>query len=145
MSHARVEFSFPGRIEEIGPAADRILDALAAGDDIPFVVAIREALTNAVVHGCRGNAECQILCTTEIDGNDVLVTIKDPGEGFDFAHVADPTTAEGIMKFNGRGLLLIREGTDEVRFTDGGATIQLRKRHEVPSSDESPHLDEARS
>ena len=130
----RLEFSFPGRIDEIGPAANRILEALDAADDIPFLIALREALTNAVVHGCQGNPQAKIVCTAEANHRDMVVTIKDPGPGFDHAQVADPTTEEGILKFNGRGLLLIRQGTDEMIFTDGGSTIQLRKHR----PDESP-------
>ena len=128
MPVARVEFSIPGRIEEIGPASDRILDALEATDEIGFLVAIREALTNAVVHGCRADGGGKIVCLVEKNDHNMLVTIKDPGRGFDYEHVADPTTKEGILKFNGRGLLLIRNGTDEMSFADGGATIRLRKR-----------------
>src|SRR3974390_456377 len=121
----------PARIEEIGPASQRILEVLGVPDDIDFLVAVREALANAVLHGCKANAALSVVCTAEEDNDDLLVTIRDPGAGFDHLHGADPTTKEGIVKFSGRGLLLIRHGADEVTFSNGGATIQIRKSRKV--------------
>jgi serine/threonine-protein kinase RsbW len=49
--------------------------------------------------------------------------VADQGDGFDPAIVPDPTLPERLEEEDGRGLFLIRQLVDEVRFNDRGNAI----------------------
>jgi anti-sigma regulatory factor (Ser/Thr protein kinase) len=125
------EFSIPAEIRQIVPASERVLALLNDEKDYDFIMAIQEALSNAIVHGCKGDASKSVRCSAEQDGQNMLVTISDPGPGFDFANPPDPTVGENVTEFNGRGLLMIRNIVDEVSFENGSATIRMRKSRPV--------------
>ena len=52
-------------------------------------------------------------------------TITDEGSGFDYAALVNPTTEGFIDKPHGRGIFLIRQIFDEVKFNDSGNSISL--------------------
>jgi serine/threonine-protein kinase RsbW len=57
--------------------------------------------------------------------------VRDEGEGFDAAQVADPLSPENILKPSGRGIFIIRHLMDEVqieRRPNGGTEICMTKR-----------------
>lgn len=92
-------------------------------------LALQEAVANAIRHGCRGDATQQLQCTVNIDGaGEVMITVRDPGPGFDPACVADPLAPENILKPSGRGIYLINGLMDEVEFADGGRQLTMRKK-----------------
>ena len=57
----------------------------------------------------------------------VQQAIKDQGEGFDHAAVADPTKGKNLMHSSGRGIYLMRGIMDEVTYGDGGKSVELKK------------------
>jgi serine/threonine-protein kinase RsbW len=125
-----VELKLPSRIEAIGEAAAAVTDAarrLGFAEDALFGVdlAVREAVTNAVLHGNRQDES--VSFEVGVTGNDtgVTVTVRDYGTGFDPSRVADPTEGENILKANGRGILFMRTFMDEVTWEhpEGGGTL----------------------
>ena len=54
--------------------------------------------------------------------------IRDPGEGFDPASIPSPILGENIFESHGRGIFLINELMDEVRYERGGTEIHMIKR-----------------
>ena len=92
-------------------------------------IAIREAIANAVIHGNHENRKKQVhvACRCRMDG-EVLVTVRDEGEGFDRGAVPDPTEAPRLFLTHGRGLHLIRALMDEVTFEENGRVVRMRKR-----------------
>jgi serine/threonine-protein kinase RsbW len=67
-------------------------------------IAISEALANAVIHGNRENVDKQVdvICRCGMDG-EVLIIVRDEGEGFDASAVPDPTGPERLFMSSGRG------------------------------------------
>jgi serine/threonine-protein kinase RsbW len=96
-------------------------------------IAIYEALANAVIHGNRENLEKQVhvVCRCNMDG-EVLITVRDEGEGFDSRAVPDPTEAQRLLLPHGRGLHLMRAFMDEVSFEENGTVVLMRKRRKNP-------------
>src|SRR5579863_655785 len=94
-------------------------------------IAINEALANAVIHGNHGNQEKQVhvACRCSMDG-EVLVSVRDEGEGFDSRVVPDPTEAQRLLLPHGRGLHLMKALMDEVMFEENGTVVRMRKRME---------------
>lgn len=128
------QFSIPSAIDAIGPAVDRIIEAIKNAGCLPansadMEVAAFEALANAVIHGNREDAAKQVHITCRCQlGHDVAIIVRDEGRGFDPGHVPDPTTAENVESEHGRGILLMRAFMDDVRYEAGGTEVHLRKK-----------------
>jgi anti-sigma regulatory factor (Ser/Thr protein kinase) len=100
----------------------------AEGNEFKVELALREALANAIVHGCDNDphkkVECCVACT---ESSDIMIVVRDPGEGFLPSAVPDPLAAENIHSTHGRGIYLINQLMDEVSFDRNGAEIRMRK------------------
>ena len=92
-------------------------------------IAIFEALANAVIHGNHENTDknVDVICRCSLDG-EVLIIVRDEGEGFDGSAVPDPTEPERLFLTSGRGLHLMRALMDEVSFEENGTVVRMRKR-----------------
>jgi serine/threonine-protein kinase RsbW len=90
-----------------------------------MLVAITEAVTNAIYHGNK--ADPGKLITVGYKHNDHLLafTITDEGKGFDFYNLPDPTAPENIEKECGRGIFLMKHLTDQLIFSDNGRVVEL--------------------
>jgi anti-sigma regulatory factor (Ser/Thr protein kinase) len=100
----------------------------AEGNEFQIELALREALANAIVHGCNNDpskkVECCVACT---ESSDVVILVRDPGEGFIPSAVPNPLAAENIHSTHGRGIYLINQLMDEVSFEHNCAEIRMRK------------------
>ena len=99
-------------------------------DDIMAVeLALQEAVANAIRHGCRGDSSQQLQCAVSFgETGDVVITVRDPGPGFDPAKVANPLDPANLLKSSGRGIFLINGLMDEVKYGDGGRELQMTKK-----------------
>ncbi len=104
-----------------------------------FVLAVREAVANAVKHGCALDQARGVEIAFERRNNDAEIRVKDEGGGFDLEALPDPLSPENLLRPSGRGILLMRAYADEVAFDfSGGTRVLLRKslRGERLGSDE---------
>jgi len=70
--------------------------AEAKGFDIEL--ALREALANAVLHGCKSDPGKRVECTVACEeGGGILIIVRDPGTGFDPLSVQSPLVGENIL------------------------------------------------
>jgi anti-sigma regulatory factor (Ser/Thr protein kinase) len=91
-------------------------------------LALQEALSNAVRHGCQGDPSKHIQCVLTFNTDqEIVIVVRDPGSGFNPAAVADPLAGDNVFKTSGRGVFLINQLMDEVAFRDGGREVQMRK------------------
>lgn len=135
MTEQTTELSFPSRVEAIAEAAEAATEAARrAGfaDDALFGIdmAVREAATNAVLHGNRKDETKTFEVGVGAVGNTFVVTVRDRGEGFDPASVPDPTDPQNLLKASGRGILFMRTFMDEVTWEshpDGGTVVRMTK------------------
>ncbi|MGC1500108.1 MAG: ATP-binding protein [Terriglobales bacterium] len=101
----------------------------ATGREDDIELALTEALANAVVHGAGSDptkiVECDVACDQQ---RGMLIVVRDPGPGFDPAKIDDPCKAENIYSHHGRGIFLINQLMDEVRFHKNGTEIHMMKR-----------------
>jgi anti-sigma regulatory factor (Ser/Thr protein kinase) len=99
-------------------------------DDVMAVeLALQEAVANAIRHGCGGDRTKKLQCSVACDeSGEVVITVRDPGTGFDHTTVANPLHPENILKPSGRGIFLINGLMDDVQFADGGREVQMRKK-----------------
>ena len=139
---SRLEFSFPAELKYVSPAAGFISRIAREHGFHPQVwaenlpLALGEALTNAVEHGCMGDASLSVHVQLRVDHEVLKVRIEDEGEGFDCDAVPDPLGEEGLLLGSGRGMLILRELVDRVVFENDGRVVQLYVRR-LPPADSS--------
>ena len=133
-----VEMCLPNRAEFVA-VARLAVSAIASRmnfdvDDIEDIkVALGEAYTNAIQHGCPSSACTEMItlrCDLEEDA--LIITVHDPGDGF------DPSTATRqhrhgavMLTERGMGMLLIESLMDEVTFcsdAETGTQVRMVKR-----------------
>ena len=105
------------------------LQRLRIDESIQFDVrlAIEEALRNAIQHGHRHGKKLPIAVSYEVDKDRIEIEVEDRGEGFDLKKIADPRTRENLMKEGGRGVFLIFELMDKVRYNKKGNRVKMTK------------------
>lgn len=94
-------------------------------------LAVREAIANAIKHGNRLAPDKQVEIDLALDGQELVVRVRDQGEGFDPRELADPLASENRLRPDGRGILYMRQFMDEIeyQFRPGeGTEVILRKR-----------------
>jgi serine/threonine-protein kinase RsbW len=101
----------------------------ASGREDDIELALTEALANAVVHGAHNDPskviECDVACDEQ---HGILIVVRDPGNGFDPSKIADPCHGENIYSNHGRGIYLINQLMDEVKFHKNGTEIHMLKK-----------------
>ena len=102
---------------------------VANGKEFQIELALNEALANAVVHGCKKDPTKLVECIVMADEHHgLLIVVRDPGPGFDPANIPNPIVGENVYANHGRGIFLINQLMDEVRFERNGAEIHMRKK-----------------
>ena len=101
----------------------------AAGKEMEIETALREALANAIKHGCNNDTSKQVQCCVACDeSRGMLIMVRDPGKGFDPAAIHSPVVGENVYSEHGRGIYLINELMDQVDIRRGGTEIVMQKR-----------------
>ncbi len=128
-----LKLTIPGEVQAIDPVVEKIMWVVnrigcAVGKEFEVETALREALANAVVHGCGENPRKQVQflvsCNPE---KGVTIVVRDPGGGFDPKKVPSPVEGDRLYSVHGRGIYLINQLMDDVRFEKGGSEIHMRK------------------
>lgn len=86
-------------------------------------VALSEALANAIIYGNCLDLAKFVDVRVEVTRETLAVHVCDEGDGFDPTSIPDPTQPDAIERPSGRGLFLIRQLVDEVRFNEKGNSI----------------------
>jgi serine/threonine-protein kinase RsbW len=103
-----------------------------------FMLAVGEAIDNAVIHGNKFTASKFIEVEFILEPNKITFTVSDEGDGFDYqkhmkvpmSEYDAPKLIEKTMKYGspgGLGLSLIRKCLNEVVFTPPGNKMTFIK------------------
>ncbi len=86
---------------------------------------LSEAVTNGIVHGNKLNADKNVEVEADVstEENQIIFTVTDQGEGFDFKKRTNPLSEENLLKTGGRGLFIIEEMADKVQYEDEGRKV----------------------
>lgn len=90
-----------------------------------MLVAVTEAVNNAIQHGNKYDPEKMVHITYEIETDQVSFVIKDEGTGFDYMNLPDPTDPENLEKPTGRGVFLMKHLADQIIFSENGRVVEL--------------------
>jgi len=114
-------------------------------------MAFGEALVNAMAHGNLGIPKQEssakllelarerqagksigkkVFVSFEINGEKVVVKIRDEGDGFKSEDVPDPTADANLMGQTGRGVFLMKKFFDSVAYNEKGNEVTMIKNKE---------------
>jgi CheY-like chemotaxis protein len=154
-------FFFPARIDDAARFVAEILGVLGEEFDSNLVqAAVHEAIVNAIVYGVlrippptggrdldqlMGTIRAQektldpsvgvsvSVCSDLIHPREVLVTVRDPGPGFDWREwlrtnrkAVSPSTSWSNIPVHGRGLVIMQGGTKQLSWNESGNEVTLR-------------------
>lgn len=130
----------PAAISTVTEGVERMLQEKGWPEDdvIRVELAVREALANAIRHGCANDPSKQVqCCVTYEPPGEIVIVIRDPGPGFEVEAIPDPMDPVNMFRSSGRGVYLINQLMDNVGFREGGREVEMRKRRDEAADDGS--------
>ena len=130
----QLKLTIPANVKEIAPVLEKVMWVLgeikcAEGKEFEIELSLQEALANAIVHGCKEDPRKEVEFVVACDENKVmLIVVRDPGEGFDPTKIPSPLVGQCLYSEHGRGVFLINQLMEDVRFERGGTEIHMRTR-----------------
>ena len=128
------EFLIPTDLSEVQKASSKVLaylKPLDLGEPNLFDIrlCLEEALINAMKYGNRLQKDLKVRLVVEVEpGSELRFTVEDKGPGFDVKNIEDCTRKENLLKNRGRGVYLIHQLMDDVKFNAKGNAVQMIKR-----------------
>lgn len=90
-----------------------------------MLIAVTEAVNNAITHGNKNDPEKFVRIGFESDENKLIFSVMDEGPGFDYQSLPDPTDPANIDKISGRGVFLMSNLADSIKFEQNGSKVLL--------------------
>ncbi|MCO6462082.1 MAG: ATP-binding protein [Saprospiraceae bacterium] len=90
-----------------------------------ILISLTEAVNNAIIHGNRIDESKEVILQTFLEKDKLTVCVKDEGPGFEVTKVPDPCRKENIEKPGGRGVLIMKSLSDDIRFKNNGSCVEL--------------------
>ena len=131
----KIEFEIPSLISLMHSILDYLMKRVEKSgvvnlENSNLFVALDEAFVNAVKHGNKFDSTKLVRIAAEVSTKEARFTIEDEGEGFNVAAIPDPTDTENLFKTSGRGVLIIHNVMDEVRYNERGNRLEMIKKSE---------------
>ncbi len=132
----KIEFELPSAISPMHSILNYLLERVAkmgviCPEKSNVFVALDEAFVNAVKHGNRFDHEKIVRITAEVSPREARFTVEDEGDGFDVTQIPDPLDPSNLFKTSGRGVLLMYNIMDEVKYNERGNQLTLVKKPEL--------------
>lgn len=86
---------------------------------------LREALNNAVLHGCRCNPSKSVSCVLRFRRGRLTIAVRDDGFGFDWQTAMEQ--GPDLDACSGRGMLIYEHYADRIRFGRQGNSVVMVK------------------
>ena len=90
-----------------------------------ILISLTEAVNNAIVHGNKHDKEKLVKVSLSRRQNVLAFVVSDEGNGFNPSSIPDPTAKENLECCGGRGVFLMRELADEVKFHNNGSMVEI--------------------
>jgi CheY-like chemotaxis protein len=131
--HEKIEFELPSDLSLMNGVLhylhERVVQlGIVNPERSNLFIALDEAFVNAVKHGNKYDPGKLVRITADLSAREARFTIEDEGEGFAVNQIPDPCDPANLFKTSGRGVLLIYNIMDEVRYNERGNRLTMIKR-----------------
>jgi serine/threonine-protein kinase RsbW len=122
--------SKPGNVSKVEKFVDQLVNKYKIGPDkqCNILISLTEAVTNAIIHGNRKDEDKVVQVRHRRQKDCLSVRVSDEGNGFDFKKLPDPTSPEHILEEGGRGVFLMHQLADDIRYFNNGSTVEMQFR-----------------
>lgn len=119
--------SHPKNIAEVEPFVFSIVRTFDIREELygNMLITLTEAVSNAILHGNGALPSKKVHISTKYVASKICFTIEDEGQGFNPEVLPDPTAPENLLNIGGRGVFLMRQLSDQVRFLENGKVVEL--------------------
>lgn len=114
-------------LEEIVEGAQRFSELVFEDEEVAhrFVLAVSEAVANAIEHGNAADPEKKIVVEFRVREERVEAAVADQGRGFDPSAIENPLEERNLLRTHGRGLHIIRQVVDELTYESEGRCVRM--------------------
>ncbi|MEM8582897.1 MAG: ATP-binding protein [Bacteroidota bacterium] len=121
-------YSDPNNIAQVEKLVEDISSKYHLDQDTRdnLLISLTEAVNNAIIHGNNSEPSKKVSIQLRCTKARLAVKVQDQGQGFDFKQLPDPTAPENICSCGGRGVYLMNQLCDEMSYSNGGSTVEMR-------------------
>jgi len=91
-----------------------------------ILITLTEAVNNAIHHGNKADCNKKIAICCRINPKKLTFRISDEGKGFNHKKIPDPTSPDRINQEDGRGVFIMKQLADKLKFRDNGRTVEVQ-------------------
>ncbi len=126
-----VKYELPSRfevVEQMIDEAQNFFGAKVADEEVLYRIVLLacEATTNAVEHGNRLDPSLNVKVRFALSEGRASIEVEDQGSGFNPEQLKDPVASENLFQERGRGVFLINELADAVKWDKGGSRVTIQ-------------------
>ncbi len=128
----RKKFQVTSNLSNVQKTSEQVLSflkPLSLSDAALFDIrlCLEEALVNAIKYGNALREDLNVDLEVEYGDGQVRLVVQDQGPGFDPKKLEDCTEEKNLFKNRGRGVYLIHQLMDEVRYNEKGNRLVMVK------------------
>jgi serine/threonine-protein kinase RsbW len=124
--------TFPARFEFLDEIRDLVAEVAREGgfsekEIYSLLLAADEAASNIIEHAYAGISNASLDVTSEVDGDEIIITMRDNGKPFDPSKVKHPNLKADLSErqIGGLGVYLMRKLMDSVQYEANSRTGNL--------------------
>ena len=121
--------TFPARFEFLDEIRDLVAEVARKGgfsekEIYSLQLAADEAASNIIEHAYAGVSNASLNVTCDIEGDEIIITMRDNGKPFDPSKVKQPNLKADLSErqIGGLGVYLMRKLMDDVRYEANSRT-----------------------
>lgn len=120
--------SDPSNISKVETYVNQIADRyqLSQEKHANLMISLTEAVTNAIIHGNKQDRSKQVSIRLAQTRGGLAVRVSDQGRGFNVDSLPDPTSPERLLECGGRGVFLMNQLCDQIKYINGGSTVEMQ-------------------
>jgi serine/threonine-protein kinase RsbW len=122
--------SDPSNINKVESYVDQIADRYQLNQEkhADLLISLTEAVNNAIIHGNKQDRTKKVSIKFAQTKVGLAVQVSDQGAGFNYNKLPDPTSPERLCECGGRGVFLMNQLCDKIRYINGGSTVEMQFR-----------------
>ncbi len=120
--------SDPSNITKVEKYVSQIADRYKLDQEkhTNMLISLTEAVNNAIIHGNKQDRSKTVSIKLAQTRSGLAVRVSDQGCGFNYDQLPDPTSPERLCECGGRGVFLMNQLCDKIRYINGGSTVEMQ-------------------